>query len=102
LYGKNDLSNLPPDQLRIRDKGMVRKLDVPPDKLEAIEKIMKSKISSQVKKSIIKSLTSGSMCCSCGGIPMLEVKYDVSDERQACSKIERYCDSCAKKVYERK
>jgi len=95
------MSSLPPDQLRMRDKGTVTRLDMPPDKIEAIQKAMKSRLSNAVKKQIIKDLTNGSMCCSCGGIPSLEVKYDVSDERQRCSKIERYCDTCAKKVYER-
>ena len=33
--------------------------------------------------------------------PSLEVRYDISDEKQKVTKVERYCDSCIKKLYAR-
>ena len=60
---------------------------------------MSSNVTEGVKKRIIKEMTGHSGCWSCGGIPTLEVTYPVKDG--GATQIERYCEDCIKKLYER-
>ncbi|MGA7005807.1 MAG: hypothetical protein WBY28_01925, partial [Nitrososphaeraceae archaeon] len=50
-----------------------------------------------VKKLMIKKFAEVSPCCVCGGIPSLEVIYDV----EFASRVERYCEACANRVFSR-
>jgi hypothetical protein len=86
-------------QLRIREKATIHETPIEPDKLEALQKIINANVTADVKKRIIKQLTGHSGCWSCGGIPTLEVRYPVRDG--GATKIERYCQDCIKKLYER-
>lgn len=90
-------------QIRIRtsNEAKIIQLNIPKDKLEKLKKIMESKVAESNKKASIRSLTGGSPCCMCIGIPSLELRYDMSDERGKAVVVERYCDSCVKKLYER-
>ena len=82
--------------LRIRpDNGTIRELNIPKEKLEVLEKIVSSPVADEVKKLIIKKFAEVSPCCICGGIPSLEVIYDV----EFASRVERYCEACANRVF---
>ncbi len=83
--------------LRIRNKGTIREIKTPSDKMEVMLKIQKSNVAEEVKDKIIKKFCGGT-CCMCRRIPSHEVIYDVGDK---ATRIERYCDNCVKSVYER-
>ena len=77
---------------------------MPKYKLERLNKILaKSNLSEMVRRRWITELAGG-LCCMCRGgdaIPLTQISYDISDEKQAASLVERYCNSCIKKVYSR-
>ena len=82
--------------LRIRpDNGTIRELNIPKEKLEVLEKIVSSPVADEVKKLMIKKFAEVSPCCICGGIPSLEVIYDV----EFASRVERYCEPCVNRVF---
>jgi uncharacterized Rossmann fold enzyme len=85
--------------LRIRpDNGTIRELNIPKENLEELQNILSSpKTTEDIKKMMIKKLAKASPCCVCGGIPSLEVIYDAD----GASRIERYCESCANRVFSR-
>ena len=84
--------------LRIRDNATVRELNIPSEILEELQKIVSSpKTTDDIKKLMIKKFTKVSPCCVCGGIPSCEVIYDA----EGASRIERYCESCANRVFSR-
>jgi len=84
---------------RIRpDNGTIRELNVPKEQLEVLEKVVSSpQTTDDIKKIMIKKLAGVSPCCCCGGIPSLEVVYDAD----GASRVERYCESCANRVFSR-
>ncbi|HEY7108755.1 MAG TPA: hypothetical protein VH415_04945 [Nitrososphaeraceae archaeon] len=43
------------EQIRIRDNGKINKIKIPSDKLEVIQKILKSNVSDSVKKILSSS-----------------------------------------------
>ncbi|HEY7109465.1 MAG TPA: hypothetical protein VH415_08570 [Nitrososphaeraceae archaeon] len=89
------------EELRIRkNKGTIQNIKITSDKLEVIHKILKSNVSQVVKESVLKKLAGGD-CSICGGIPTKMVTFDVSDDKQGATRLEKYCDSCIEKVYER-
>ena len=65
----------PNNMLRIRDSGIVRELDIPKDKLEVFQKVVASNIADKTKHLMIRKLTDGSPCSTCGCIPSVEVVY---------------------------
>src|SRR6476619_3059104 len=80
------------------NEGTVKKLNIPIDVLEALEKIVSSEcLMYKSKQETIRRLTQGSPCCECRGIPSHEVRYEVQDGGD--TRIERYCDNCLKKRY---
>lgn len=80
----------------IRDKATIRKIDIPADKLAAMQKVVESKTSEVAKEQALKRLLDGgSRCCVCAGIPRYEKVFDMD----GATKIERYCDKCIKKDY---
>ena len=85
--------------LRIRpDNGTVRELNIPKENLEELQKIVSShRTTEDIKKLMIKKLAKASPCCICGGIPSCEVVYDA----EGASRVERYCESCANRVFSR-
>ena len=85
--------------LRIRpDNGTIRELNIPKDTLEELQKVVSSRqATDDIKKLMIKKFTKVSPCCICGGIPSLEVIYDAD----GASRVERYCESCANRVFSR-
>ncbi len=84
--------------LRIRDNATVKELNFPKDVLEALERIVSSKNMMDVTKHArIRKLSEGSACCICRGIPTHEVVYHLD----GATRMERYCQDCIKKVYER-
>ncbi len=85
--------------LRIRpDNGTIRELNIPKDTLEELQKVVSSRqATDDIKKLMIKKFTKVSPCCICGGIPSLEVVYDAD----GASRVERYCESCANRVFTR-
>ena len=85
--------------LRIRpDNGTIRELNIPKEKLEVLQKIVSShQTTEDVKKLMIKKYALVSPCCICGGIPSLEVIYNAD----GASRVERYCESCANRVFSR-
>jgi hypothetical protein len=85
--------------LRIRPhNGTIRELNIPKDTLEELQKIVSSRqATDDIKKLMIKKFTKVSPCCICGGIPSLEVIYDAD----GASRVERYCESCANRVFSR-
>jgi hypothetical protein len=86
--------------LRIRNNGTSQDIKIPSEQLEVVQKIVNSNLSEIVKQAIIKRL-SGGRCCVCGNIATQMVTYDASDDKQGAQRIERYCSTCVKKVYER-
>ena len=82
--------------LRIRNNRTIHEINIPSDKLEVMEKIVKSNVTESVKENIIKRL-SGGLCCVCRRIPTHEVIYNVEN----ASRIERYCQDCMKSAYAR-
>jgi hypothetical protein len=82
--------------LRIRNNGKVTKIKIPIDALELIHKIQNSNVTETVKENIIKKL-SGGICVICRRMPTHLVTYDVDK----ATRVERYCDDCIRKVYER-
>jgi endonuclease III len=85
--------------LRIRpDNGTIRELNIPKEKLEVLVKVVSSpQTTDEIKKMMIKKFAEVSPCCICGGILSLEVVYDADN----ASCIERYCESCANRVFTR-
>jgi carbamate kinase len=85
--------------LRIRpDNATIRELNIPKEDLEELQKIVSSpRTTDDIKKIMIKKLAKASPCCVCGGIPSLEVVYDCD----GASRVERYCESCANRVFTR-
>jgi hypothetical protein len=85
--------------LRIRpDNATIRELNIPKENLEELQQIVSSpKNRDDFKKLMIRRLAKASPCCICGGIPSLEVVYDAD----GASRIERYCESCANRVFSR-
>ncbi len=84
--------------LRIRDNATVRELNIPKDKMEVLQKIASSKnINDEAKQRTLKKLTEGSLCVVCRGIPTHEVIYHL----EGATRMERYCQNCIRKVYER-
>ncbi len=85
---------------RIRDNATVKELNIPKDKLEVLQKIVSSKgIRDDTKHAMIRKLSEGSPCCVCRGIPSFQVSYPVPDG--GATLMERYCQDCIKKIYER-
>jgi hypothetical protein len=86
--------------LRIRDnkEATVKRIDIPKDKLEVLQKIVAANVSEVTKELAIKKLVDG-LCCVCRGIPAYMVSYPVRDG--GATKIERYCEKCARNVFER-
>jgi hypothetical protein len=85
-------------QIKIGKNGKIRKITTPSDKLDVMYKISKSNLSATAKENIIRRfLDGGTLCCICRGIPTHEVTFKV----EKAIKIERYCDSCVKDLYER-
>jgi hypothetical protein len=75
-------------------------LKIPKEKLEVLQKVVSSsQTTDDIKKMMIKKSAEVSPCCVCGGLPSLEVRYPVPDG--GATRIERYCESCIQKVYER-
>ncbi len=83
------------NQIRIRDNPTVKELNIPKDKMELLQKIESSNITDERKQRDLKKLT-GSQCCICS-IPSHEVIYHIDGATQ----MERYCQDCIKKVFER-
>jgi hypothetical protein len=85
--------------LRIRpDNGTIRELNISKEILEVLEKVVSSRqTTDDFKKLMIKKFAQVSPCCVCGGIPSLEVVYDAD----GASRVERYCESCANRVFSR-
>ncbi len=84
----------------MRDNATVKELNIPKDKLEVLQKIVSSKtIMDTTKHNMIRKLSDGSPCCICRGIPSLKVSYPVPDG--GATLVERYCQDCIKKVFER-
>ena len=85
--------------LRIRpDNGTIRELNILKENLEELQKIVSShRTTEDIKKLMIKKFAKLSPCCTCGGIPSLEVVYDCD----GASRVERYCESCANRVFSR-
>jgi hypothetical protein len=80
------------------DNGTIRELNIPKEILEEMQKIVSSpKTTDGIKKIMIKKFAKVFPCCVCGGIPSLEVVYDA----EGASRIERYCESCANRVFSR-
>jgi hypothetical protein len=86
--------------IRIRNNGTIREIEIPHEKLEVIQKTLESNVSQIVKDSIVRRFGEG-RCCICGTLATQIVTFDASDDRQSAHKIEKYCDNCVKKVYER-
>ena len=85
--------------LRIRENATVKELNIPKDKLEVLQKIVSSnRIQDATKQNMIRKLAGG-YCCCCRGIPSSQVSYPVPDG--GATLVERYCEDCVKKVYER-
>jgi hypothetical protein len=84
--------------LRIRpDNGTIRELDIPKEKLEVLQKVVSSpQATDEVKKLMIKKFAKVSPCFICGGIPSLEVIYDVD----GASRVEQYCEACANRYFQ--
>ena len=85
--------------LRIRpDNGSIRELNILKENLEELQKIVSShRTTEDIKKLMTKKFAKLSPCCTCGGIPSLEVVYDCD----GASRVERYCESCANRVFSR-
>ncbi len=87
----------PNNMLRIRNNGTVKPLDIPEDNLKQLKEFVSSNKHTFTQKEIMIKKVAGRCCCVCGGIPSLQVSYDMQGARL----IERYCESCIKKVYAR-
>jgi hypothetical protein len=78
-----------------RDNAVIKELHISQEQREKVQELLKN---NYMKKSeIIKKITGFRSCSSCAGIPDVELSFDL----QGASKIERYCESCIKKVFER-
>jgi hypothetical protein len=72
-------------------------IDVSKKDLESLREFIKSdKTSDWVKDNRLKKLV-GSWCILCGGISTKIASYDYND----ATRIERYCDSCVEKQFDR-
>ncbi len=84
--------------VRMRDNATVKELNIPKDKLEVLERIVSSRsIMDNTKRTMIRKLSEGSACCICRDIPTHEVIYPL----EGATRMERYCQDCIKKVYQR-
>ena len=82
----------------IPDNATIRELKIPKEKLEVLEKVVQSsQTTDEVKKIMIKKFAEVSPCCICGGIPAYEVIYQF----EGIKKVERYCSTCANRVFSR-
>lgn len=81
----------------MRDKATIKNLDLTKDELAAIEKIKQSATTPYRKHILIKEILGTNLCCICSEIPQLMVRYDIG----GATRIEMYCQTCIKSVYER-
>ena len=88
------------ETLRIRpDNAVIRELNISQEQLEKIKKMLKNP---NVKNSIVfKKITGMGPCTSCGDIPSVELSWQVGDKSTPLKRVERYCDKCARSVFER-
>jgi hypothetical protein len=69
--------------------GLEGELNIPKEKLEVLQKVVSSpQTTDDIKKLMIKEFAEVSPCCICGGIPSLEVVYNI----ESATRVERYCD----------
>jgi myo-inositol catabolism protein IolC len=85
--------------LRIRNNAKITEIEIEPEKLQVVQKTLQSNVSSHMKENIVKKFAVG-RCCICTDVATQMVTYEVGDQSQGATRIERYCDSCVKKVYE--
>ncbi len=86
--------------LRIRDNATVKEINVPKEKLEKYESLLRNhKIYGSNKNLMIKQYYGHSACCICGDVPSVVVEYPT--EGGGATRIESYCQDCIKKVYQR-
>jgi predicted SprT family Zn-dependent metalloprotease len=70
-------------------KPVITDIEIEPEKLEELNKIMNSFYSRNNKNVAMKRIAGG-YCCVCGAIPNKLVKYKLED----ITRIEYYCDKC--------
>ena len=88
------------ETLRIRpDNAVIRELNISQEKIEKIKEMLRK--SSLKKTEIIKKIIGTGPCTACGEIPSVELSWQVGDKNQSMKRVERYCDNCAKTLFER-
>lgn len=90
------MTNSHTSQLRIRDNGTVKRIQLPKDKQEKLNMVLSSKRYASNRDKAVKHITG--RCCICDNIPMYAVVYDI----QQATRIEKYCDKCVQTLYARK
>ncbi len=84
------------DTLKIRPKNaVIKELHVTKEMREKVKE--KLKTSPMKKGEVIRQIVGFKGCSSCGGVPDMEITYKLG----GATRIERYCEKCAKMVFER-
>ena len=76
--------------LSSKDKFTVEEIKISTEKMQELNKIVKSLVSTKNKNRMIRVVIGGN-CTSCYGVPSIKVSYDVLDGDKF---IEFYCSSC--------
>ncbi len=85
--------------IRVRNKAKVtiKELNLTPEQINAVEKIMSGIPSSrEMKRREVKRILNGSLCCICFGIPSVELGTPAG---RGGIVVERYCEKCCTMVY---
>jgi len=78
----------------------VTDIAVDKEQLEELESLLSRQenyFTSKYRRHLIKKC-GADICSICGNIASKQVSYDVSDNEQKASRIERYCDKCFKQM----
>jgi hypothetical protein len=91
------------ESLRTVPKGtIVKELHFKKKEIEEINQILNGNskrwsAKTHINRQRIKEIVGGSNCFVCGDIPAIEVQYPMEN----ILRIERFCNPCSKKVYEK-
>ncbi len=81
--------------LRIRDNAVITELHITNEQRAKVQQMVNR--NPNQRNNIVKKVTGHGYCQSCGQVPDVLLSYDCDGAKR----LERYCNSCIKKVFSR-
>ena len=79
--------------LRIRPKiAIIKELKIPQEKIDRFNELYGKHFG--VKATLMKRIIGFGPCVECEDFPTVELSWQVGDETQSITRVERYCRSC--------